>query len=142
MFCKYAFFVFLSEIQFLFNLLHSILLFSVLFNEIFTRTIYQLSMYQNLGEFAQCTLFLNFNMKLMTTIIFLRFFTFPSYVVHLTFPPHILYCLSKVWSMLHHGSVGRVQNKVKNTLTYFQVLFRQFLLFFIKKFLFLSLCTL
>ena len=78
MFCKYAFFVFLSEIQFLFNLLHSILLFSVLFNEIFTRTIYQLSMYQNLGEFAQCTLFLNFNMKLMTTIIFLRFFTFPS----------------------------------------------------------------
>ena len=37
-----------------------------------------------------------------------------SEVVHPTFTPHIFFCLSKVWSMLHHGLVGQVQNKIKN----------------------------
>ena len=27
-------------------------------------------------------------------------------VVHLTLPPHIFFRPSKVWSVLHHGSVG------------------------------------
>ena len=36
---------------------------------------------------------------------------------------YIFFRLSKVWSMLHHGSVGQVQNKIKNTRIYFQILF-------------------
>ena len=38
--------------------------------------------------------------------------------------------LSKVWIMLHQGSVGRVQNEMKNALLHFQVFFWQFLLLF------------
>ena len=53
-------------------LLQSILVFFVLFNEIFIESIYLLGLYQNLCEFAQRTLFLNFNMKHMATDIFLR----------------------------------------------------------------------
>ena len=57
-------------------------------------------------------------------------------------PSLYFFRLRKVWSMLHHGSVGRVQNKIKNALIYFQVILWQFLLFFIIKFVFLSWCTL
>ena len=113
-FCKHALFVFCQKYRFLSILLHSILLFFVLFYEPFIESTYQLSMYQNLCEFAQRALLFNLNMKLMKTVTFLLFY-FPSEVVHLTFPPHILFCLNKVWNMLHHGSVGRVQNKIKNT---------------------------
>ena len=59
-------------------------------------------------------------------------------VVHLTFPPYIFSISLKVWSMICHGSVRQVQNKIKNVLLYFHVLFWQFLLFFIKKFVVLS----
>ena len=38
-------------------------------------------------------------------------------------PSSYLFRLSKVSSMLHHVSVGRVQNKIKNALIYCQVLF-------------------
>ena len=61
----------------LFNLLHAILLFSVLFNEIFIKSIYLLSTYQNLCEFARRTLFLNFNVRHMTTGVFFTSFIFP-----------------------------------------------------------------
>ena len=39
--------------------------------------------------------------------------------VHLTLPPHIFFCPSKVWSMLHHESVeaSSEQNKISLTLT-------------------------
>ena len=69
-FCTYALVAFLSEIDVPF---YSTPLFSVLFNKIFIKSIYLLSMYQNFFEFPQPTLFLNFNMKHMTTVIFLRF---------------------------------------------------------------------
>ena len=45
--------------------------------------------------------------------------------------------LSKVWNMLHHGSMRQVQNKINNALIYFQVLFSQILFFFIIKFVFI-----
>ena len=38
-------------------------------------------------------------------------------VVHLTFPPQIFVRACKVWSMLHHRSVGLAQNNIKETLT-------------------------
>ena len=69
-FCTYALVVFLSEVDVPF---YSAPLFSVLFNQIFIKGIYLLSMYQNFCEFPQPTLFLNFNMKHITTVIFLRF---------------------------------------------------------------------
>ena len=50
----------------------------------------------------------------MITVIFSVFY-FLSEDVHLTFPLLIFFCLSKIWSMLHHGTVERVQNKIKNT---------------------------
>ena len=76
MFCKYALVVFLSKIKFLSILLHSFLLFSVLFCEISIKSIYLLSMSQNLCEFAQHTLFLNVNIKHMVPVIFFIFFIF------------------------------------------------------------------
>ena len=85
---KYALFVFLSEL--------------------FMKSIYLLSMYQNLCEFAYTVL---------------KRFLFSCEFVHLAFSLHIFFSLSKVWSMLYHGWMRRVQNKVKNTLIYFQVLF-------------------
>ena len=103
---------FCQKYKFFSILLHSFLLFSVLFYEISIKSIYLLSMYQNLCEFAQHTLFLNVNMKHMVPVIFFFiFFYFPSEILHLMFPPHFFFRLNKVWSMLHHGSVGRVQNK-------------------------------
>ena len=144
--CESSYFVsmhflfFCQKCRFFSILLHSILFF-VLFYEPFIESIYQLSMYQNfVGICAACTA-LKLEYETYEDCYFFTFFYFPSEVIHLTFPPHILFCLCKVWNMLHHGSVGRVQNKIKNTLIYFQVLFRQFLLFFIIKLLFLSWCT-
>ena len=96
--------------------------------------------YLYLCEFAQCTLFLNWMWNIWWPLLFYAF-CFPSEVAHLASRAHILFCLSKVWSILHQGSVAQVQNKIKNTLIYFQVLFRQFLLLFIVKFLFSSWCT-
>ena len=54
--------------------------------------------------------------------------------VHLTLPSHIFFCPSKVWSMLHHGSVGvsSEKNKINLTLTL------NLLLFFIITFVSLS----
>ena len=66
------FLFFFQKCRLLSILLDSILLFFVLFNDIFIESIYLLGMYQNLCEFAQRTLFLNFNVKHMTTDIFLR----------------------------------------------------------------------
>ena len=63
-FCKYALFVFLSEMQVPFY-------FTPFYFNFFC-SVYQISMYQNLCEIAQRTLFLNFDMKHMTTVIFLR----------------------------------------------------------------------
>ena len=57
-------------------------------------------------------------------------------------PSSYFFCLSKVRSMLHHGSVGRVQNKIKNGLIYLEVPFWQNFFFFIIKFVFLSWFTL
>ena len=66
------FLFFCQKCRLLSILLQSILLFFVLFNEIFIESIYLLGLYQNLCEFVQRTLFLNFSMKHMTTDIFLR----------------------------------------------------------------------
>ena len=44
-------------------------------------------------------------------------------------PSSYLFYLRDVWSMLHHGSVGRVQNKVNNALIYFQVFLTVFVVF-------------
>ena len=63
-FSKYALFVFLSEMQVPFY-------FTPFYFIIFC-CVHQISLYQNLCEFAQRTLFLNFDMKHMTTVIFLR----------------------------------------------------------------------
>ena len=52
------------------------------------KSIYLLSMCQILYEFPQRTLFFNFDLKHVTTLIF-YVLCFPSKVVHLTFPPHI-----------------------------------------------------
>ena len=58
--------------------------------------------------------------------------------VPLTISYHLYFLrASKIWSMLHHGSMGRVQNKEcnsKSTYTFLGI----FLLFFIKNVLFLS----
>ena len=49
------------------------------------------------------------------------------------FPSSCFFCLIKVRSMLHHGSVGRVQNKIRNGLIYFEVPFWQNFFFFHNK---------
>ena len=141
------FLFFFQKCRLLSILLDSILLFFVLFNEIFIESIYLLGMYQNLCEFAQRTLFLNFNVKHMTTDIFLRFlFSFWSCQSDVYYSYFIL--PQQIWSMLYHGSVGWVQNKLKNTLTNFLLYIYSYIysytlmLFFIIKFLFLSWCTL
>ena len=105
-FCKYALVVFLSEIHLLFYSTPFYKLFSVLFNEIFIKSMYLQIMYQNLFKFAQGILFLNFNMKRMLTVIFLRFL---FSLISCSSDVSLLYFfrLSKVWSMLHHGSVMR-----------------------------------
>ena len=84
--------------------------------------VFIISIYQNLCEFAQRTLFLNFNMKHMTTVIIVRFL-FSLLSSSSDVPSLYFFRLSKVWSMSHHGSEWRVQNQIKNTLIYFQVLF-------------------
>ena len=67
------FLFFCQKCRLLSILLQSILLFFVLFNILLMfESIYLLGLYQNLCEFVQRTLFLNFNMKHMTTDIFLR----------------------------------------------------------------------
>ena len=133
-FRKYALFVFLSEIQ---VPSYSTPFYFIIFCS-FLWNIHQKYLY--LCEFAQCTLFLNWMWNIWWPLLFYAF-CFPSEVAHLASRAHILFCLSKVWSILHQGSVAQVQNKIKNTLIYFQVLFRQFLLLFIVKFLFSSWCT-
>ena len=100
---KYALVVFLSEIHVSFySTPFYFIIFCSLFIKYLSKVFYLVSMYQNLSEFAKRTLFLNFNMKHMTTVIFLLFY-FLSKVVHLTCSPHTFFRLSKVWSMLHHG---------------------------------------
>ena len=50
------------------------------------------------------------------TVLKLEYETYDDcYFFRFIFPPHILFCLSKVWSMLNHRWVGRVQNQIKNT---------------------------
>ena len=47
----------------------------------------------------------------------LLMFSSYSEVAHLRFPPHS-FRLSKVWGILHHGSVGRIQKNMKNAVMY------------------------
>ena len=126
--CESSYFVsmnflfFCQKGRFLSILLHSFLSFSVLFNKIFIKSICLLGMNQNLCEFAQRTLFLNFNTKHTTTVIFL-FLIFPLKLFIWRFLLIFFYVSAKFWSMSHHESVGRVQNKIKNTLIYFKGVF-------------------
>ena len=60
----------------------------------------------------------------------------------MTIPPPIFSVQVMFGRCYISGQWGQVQNKLKNALTYFQELFWQFLLFFIIKVVFLSLCTL
>ena len=62
----------------------------------------------------------------------------PSERVPLKISYHLYFLhISNVWSILHHGSVGRVQSKQCNSLfTYTFLAF--FFLFFIKRIVFLS----
>ena len=142
--CESSYFVnmhllfFCQKYMFLSILLHSVLLFSVLFNEIFIKIIHLLSMYRNLWKFAQRTLFLKVVLKHVITVVFLRFL-FSLLSCSSDVPSLYFSRLSNFWSMLHQGSVGRVQNKIKNIIRHFFGSF--FFLFFIMNF-FLSWCTL
>ena len=61
--------------------------------------------------------------------------------VPLTVSYHLyLLCISKVWSMLHHSSWGKF--RVKNAILCLDIILWHFLLFFIKKFVFLSFSSL
>ena len=113
---------FCQKYKFFSILLHSFLLFSVLFYEISIKSIYLLSMYQNLCEFAQHTLFLNVNMKHMVPVIFFFiFFYFPSEILHLMFPPHIFSVSTRFGACYITGRWGEF--RIKNATLYFQKLF-------------------
>ena len=73
--------------------------------------------------------------KYASTWLWISWSNYCGDCVHLTKLYHFLFLhLSKVWSMLYHGSARRVQNK--NTTLSFHLLFWHFLLFFIIKFVF------
>ena len=104
-FCKCAVFVLLSEIQVSF---YSTPFFFIIFCS-FLWNIYQ--KYLSAKYVSKlvwiCTAY---------TVLKLEYETYDNcYFFTFIFPPHILFCLSKVWSMLNHRWVGRVQNQIKNT---------------------------
>ena len=134
--CEYSYFV---SMHFLFSgqkhrllsiLLHSIVLFSVFWN------IYQkylsakyVSKYVKLCEFTQLTLFLNFNTKHMATVVSFRF-SFSLWSCSSDLPSSYFFLSQQFWSMFYHGSVGRVQNKMQNTLIYFRYFLAVFVVFY------------
>ena len=113
---------FCQKYKFFSILLHSFLLFSVLFYEISIKSIYLVSMYQNLCEFAQHTLFLNVNMKHMVPVIFFLFF----FIFHLKF---FIWCSLLIFFSVstRFGAcyiTGRWgEFRIKNATLYFQKLF-------------------
>ena len=132
------FLFFCQKYRFLCILLHYVLLFSVLFNEMFIKSIYQLIGCVNLHS-VHCSWTLIWN---IWQLLFFYVFYFPSEFVYLSFPPHIFFCLTKVWSMLHHGSVGRVQNKIKNTHIFSGTFVAVFVVTHNKNFVFIMMYTL